>query len=117
MFRSRTLICFAVIGQFLALSLIQNAFAQSSQYSTQNTQIALSTPNAVGNLQMLRSDASVLYSGGQYVAAADSYRRLIQLGSVEAADRYWLGESLISCQKLFICGFCIRAGDPAKSQA
>jgi tetratricopeptide (TPR) repeat protein len=94
MFRLRSLFSLSIIGQLLAASLVQTAYAQSSQYSAQSTQLALATPSAVNGLQMLRAEASVLYSSGQYVAAADSYRRLIQLGSLEASDRYWLGESL-----------------------
>jgi TolA-binding protein len=94
MFRSRTWFILALMGPLLAFSPWQSADAQVSQYTAQNKQIAVAAPTATGNLQMLRSEASMLYSCGQYVAAADSYRRLIQLGSVEASDRYWLGESL-----------------------
>jgi tetratricopeptide (TPR) repeat protein len=66
----------------------------SAQSSTPRTQLAMSTPGLMGGMQSMRSEASVLFSGGQYAAAADTYTRLMQLGSTEASDRYWLGESL-----------------------
>lgn len=66
----------------------------SAQPSTLRRQLAMSTPGVMGGMQSMRSEASVLFSGGQYAAAADTYTRLMQLGSTEASDRYWLGESL-----------------------
>ncbi|HEY9679548.1 MAG TPA: tetratricopeptide repeat protein [Drouetiella sp.] len=73
---------------------------QVSQYGS-NQQLALSTPAAVPNgLQSLRAEAFLLYSASQYAVAANAYARLIQLGSTEASDRYWLGESLYHANDL-----------------
>lgn len=89
---------FACAASFIAaLSFSSKASAQSSQYPPQNPQLALATPNAAGGMQMLRSEASMLFSGGQYPAAAETYKRLLQLGSIDASDRYWLGESVYHC--------------------
>ncbi|MBS1955671.1 MAG: tetratricopeptide repeat protein [Cyanobacteria bacterium SZAS-4] len=94
MFRPGSLVMTAALSCVAAINCSQNAIAQSSQFPAQNNQLALSAPNATSGLQMLRSDASVLFSAGQYEAAAEAYKRLLQLGSMEASDRYWLGESL-----------------------
>lgn len=87
--------CAAAIadGTFAPIAFAQNVPSQSASVQS-NQQLALSTPTAIGGTQMLRSDASVLYNSGQYVTAAEIYRRLIQLGSLDASDRYWLGECL-----------------------
>ncbi|MBI2811629.1 MAG: tetratricopeptide repeat protein [Candidatus Melainabacteria bacterium] len=81
-------------SMMLCAWLVPDAMAQSAQYPAQNPQLALTTPSAAGGMQMLRSEASVLFSSGQYPAAAEVYKRLLQLGSADASDRYWLGESL-----------------------
>lgn len=94
MFRPGSLVSAAALSCIAACNFFPNAIAQSSQYQAQNSQIALNTPNAASALQMLRADASVLFSAGQYVNAAETYKRLLQLGSADASDRYWLGESL-----------------------
>ncbi|HEY9731854.1 MAG TPA: tetratricopeptide repeat protein [Drouetiella sp.] len=72
----------------------QFASALSGRTSSPRTQLAMSEPGAINGMQALRSEASVLFNGGQYSAAADAYTRLLQIGSVDASDRYWLGESL-----------------------
>lgn len=85
----------AALNCIIAIQCLPSANAQTAQYpTTQNTQIALNAPNAVSGLQMLRSDASILFSAGQFVAASETYKRLLQLGSMDASDRFWLGESL-----------------------
>ncbi len=95
MFRPGSLCIATTSACITALSCGLSAIAQSSQYAAaQNTQIALNAPSVASDLQMLRSNASVLFSGGQYIAASEVYKRLLQLGSLDASDRYWLGESL-----------------------
>ena len=97
MFRPGSLFFACTVGCAAMLTYLpttSSASAQSAQYPAQNAQLALATPTASGGMLMLRSEASVLFSAGQYAAAADAYRRLLQLGSADANDRYWLGESL-----------------------
>lgn len=94
MFRPGTLFVATIVSSVAGVCVVPDAVAQSSQYPMQNPQLALTTPSAVGGMQMLRSEASVLFSSGQYPAAAEVYKRLLQLGSVDASDCYWLGEAL-----------------------
>lgn len=70
------------------------AIAQGAQAAPwPNAQLALVQPRVDG-MQQMRSEALLLVTSGQYTAAAEAYKRLLQVGSNEASDRYWLGESL-----------------------
>ncbi|MBS2002468.1 MAG: tetratricopeptide repeat protein [Cyanobacteria bacterium SZAS LIN-5] len=77
-----------------AVACPSRAIAQGAQTAAlPNAQLALAQPRVDG-MQQMRSEASLLISSGQYGAAAEVYKRLLQVGSNEASDRYWLGESL-----------------------
>ncbi len=93
MFRLSSMSVASVASSIACVCIASSATAQSAQYPAQNPQLALATPNAAGGMQMLRAEASMLFSSGQYASAAEVYKRLLQLGSAEASDRYWLGES------------------------
>ena len=99
MYRSSSLLFACVASSVALFCFSSNAFAQSAQYPAANPQLALATPNPAGGMQMLRSDASMLFNSGQYSSAAEVYKRLLQLGSADASDRYWLGESDYHCAK------------------
>jgi len=94
MLRPGSLFFACIAGCIALLTHLPNAIAQSAQYPKQDAQLASITPTAGGGIQILRSEASVLFSCGHYIGAAEVYKRLLQLGSTEATDRYWLGESL-----------------------
>jgi len=94
MFQPSSFFSACVASSLASFCLASHAAAQTAQYPAQNPQLALATPNAAGGMQMLRSEASMFFSSGQYPAAAEAYKRLLQLGSTDASDRYWLGESV-----------------------
>ncbi|MBS1954838.1 MAG: tetratricopeptide repeat protein [Cyanobacteria bacterium SZAS-4] len=94
MFRPSSLLTACAASVVSSACFASYAAAQSAQYPAPNPQLALATPNANGGMQMLRSEASMLFSSGQFSAAAENYKRLLQLGSTDANDRYWLGESI-----------------------
>lgn len=106
MFRTPVALMLSLLAQFgIALSAQSQTIQPGTQFSAssqspQAAQLALSMPAQSASLGSLRSNASLFLASSQWVAAADAYRRLIQLGSAEATDRYALGDALYHAKDL-----------------